>query len=125
MDKKKLLVIEEDLFLANIYKVKLEREGFEVKIAHGGEQGLEMYKEYKPDIVLMEIMLARIDGFELLQMMKKESGGKAPCAVYLTKLGEKEDVERGLENGASAYFIKTQVTFQEVVSQINELACML
>lgn len=118
--KKKVLIVEEDLFLANIYRVKLEQEGFEVRIAHGGSRGLEAFKELKPDLVLAEIVLTEVDGFAMLEEMRKLDGSAK--VVFLTKLGEKEDVDRGLKLGAVAYFIKTQATFKEVVEKLKEFA---
>jgi DNA-binding response OmpR family regulator len=118
--KKKVLIVEEDLFLANIYRVRLEQEGFEVRIAHGGKRGLEVVAEFAPDLVLAEVMLTERDGFILLEEMRKQ-GHERMRLVFLTKLGEKEDVERGLKLGADAYFIKTQVTFREVLKKISAL----
>lgn len=119
--KDKVLIVEEDLFLANIYRVKLEQEGFDVRIAHGGQRGLEAFAEFSPDLVLAEIVLTETDGFDMLEEMRKRAGGPIR-AVFLTKLGEKEDIDRGLKLGAAAYFIKTQVTFKEVVEKLKELA---
>jgi len=122
--KCKVLVIEEDLFLANIYRAKLEQENFEVRIAHGGGQGLQAFDEFSPDIVLAEIVLAGTDGFSLLEELRGK-GGRPFQFVFLTKLGEREDVTRGMQLGVDAYFIKTQVTFKEVVVKLKELAACL
>lgn len=116
-NRKLILIVEEDLFLANIYRVRLEQEGFEVRIAHGGRQGLEMFTDFRPDLVLTEVMLTEPDGFTMAEEMLKKSDGAARI-VFLTKLGEREDVDRGLKIGAKAYFIKTQVTFKEVIGEI-------
>ncbi len=121
MEKKdcKILIVEDDLFLANIYRVKLEREGFKVDIAGSGTRGLEKFGESKPNLIITEVMLTGIDGFQLIERLHDE--GYKGLFVFLTKLGEKEDVQRGLDLGADAYFIKTQVTFREVLNKIKEL----
>lgn len=118
-DKKKILIVEEDLFLANIYRVKLEQEGYHVLVASGGQQGAEACKEFKPDMVMSEVLLVDLDGFALQETVRAD--GFDGQFIYLTKLGEKEDVDRGLKLGAKAYFIKTQVTFREVIERIKEL----
>jgi len=120
----KVLIVEDDLFLANIYRAKLEQDGFQIRIAHGGGQGLQAFDEFSPDIVLSEVVLAGTDGFELLNELRGKAS-RPVRFVFLTKLGEREDVSRGLGLGVDAYFIKTQVTFKEVVQKLKELAACL
>ena len=88
-----VLLIEDDTFLANIYKTKFEMEGFVVDVAENGELGLKEVQKRQPDLVLLDILLPKMDGFTVLQHMKEDAELKNIPVILLTNLGQKDDVE--------------------------------
>lgn len=118
--KKKVLLVEDDKFLSEMYSAKLAESGFEVEAAFDGEEGLEKAKE-KPDLILLDIVLPKIDGFEILDRIKKDDQLKGIPVIALTNLGQKEEVEKGLKLGAADYIVKAHFTPTEVVAKIKKV----
>lgn len=114
----KVLLIEDDAFLAEIYQKKFEMEGFKVSIASNGEKGLADIKKKKPDVVLLEVLLPKLDGFAVLEAAKANSATKNIPIILLTSLGQKDDVQRGLAAGAADYLIKTHFQPSEIVDKV-------
>ncbi|OGY44137.1 MAG: hypothetical protein A3B89_03260 [Candidatus Buchananbacteria bacterium RIFCSPHIGHO2_02_FULL_40_13] len=121
-NKISVLIIEDDVFLADLYKAKFELEGFEVSVAHDGEKGLEIVAKRKPAVVLLDLILPKVNGFVVLENMKKDSGLKDIPVILLTNLSQKADVKRGLDLGADDYLIKAHFMPSEVVAKIKDLA---
>ncbi|HYE59851.1 MAG TPA: response regulator [Candidatus Kapabacteria bacterium] len=120
-DKKvHVLLVEDDAFLANIYKTKFEMEGFRVSQADNGEAGLEDAKKKKPDIILLDILLPKMDGFIVLEHLKGDADTKNIPVILLTNLGQKDDVEKGLELGAVDYLIKAHFKPSETVDKVRQ-----
>lgn len=119
--KKKILLVEDDSFLAGMYVSKLNLEDFEVKLADNGEEGLKLAKEDPPDLILLDILLPRMDGFEVLKRLKKDSQTKNIPIVLLTNLGQKKDVDQGLALGAKDYLIKAHFMPNEVITKIKKI----
>lgn len=120
-DKKKILIVEDDRFLSEMYVTKLVEEGFEVEVAFDGEEGLVKAKETAPDLILLDIVLPKMDGFEVLQSLKKSKDALGVPVIALTNLGQKEEVEKGLKLGASDYIIKAHFTPTEVVAKVKKI----
>lgn len=120
-DSKKILLVEDDQFLAEIYAKKLGDEGFQVVAAGDGEEGLKAMKRKKPALVLLDILLPKKDGFAVLAEMKKDPELKGIPVIMLTNLGQRDDVEKGLELGASDYLIKAHFSPQETVERIRKV----
>lgn len=99
----KVLVVEDEVNIATIIKVNLQNEGFEVEMAHDGEQGYEKYKSFSPDIVLLDIMMPKLNGFEVCEKIREESN--VPI-IMLTARAEESDKVKGLELGADDYVVK-------------------
>src|SRR3989339_1029223 len=98
MPKKKLiLLVEDDEFLAELYATKLNLEDYEVALASDGEKGLKMIKELKPDLILLDIILPKMDGFEILKNIKTNKNLKKIPVILLTNLSQKDEVKKGLE----------------------------
>ena len=116
-----VLLVEDDNFLANIYKTKFEMEGFKVSVASDGEEGLEAVKKKKPDIILLDILLPKMDGFIVLEHLKKDDEVKDIPVILLTNLGQKDDVEKGLEMGAVDYLIKAHFKPSETVDKVKKV----
>ncbi len=116
---KKILIVEDDKFLRDLISQKLTKEGFEVDEAIDGEEGVKMIKEVKPDLILLDLILPGIDGFEVLVKMKKNSSISSTPVIILSNLGQKEDVEKGLKLGAVDYLIKAHFTPGEIIDKIR------
>ena len=121
MDKKKILLVEDDPFISEMYTTKFEKGGYDVEVAMTGKDALVKAGEWKPDIVLCDILIPELDGFEVLTRLRKEISTSKIPVVMLTNLGQKEDIEKGESLGASAYIIKAHFTPQEVVDKIKSL----
>lgn len=120
-EKKHILLVEDDNFLANIYKTKFEMEGFKVSVAENGELGLKDAVKKQPDIILLDILLPKMDGFTVLEHLKDEEVTKNIPVVLLTNLGQKDDVEKGLKLGAVDYLIKAHFKPSETVEKIRKI----
>lgn len=121
-DKKiHVLLIEDDNFLVNIYKTKFEMEGFKVSVSENGEAGLVEIKKKKPDIVLLDILLPKMDGFTVLEKVKNDKEIKDIPVILLTNLGQKDDVQKGLDLGAADYLIKAHFKPSETVDKVRKV----
>jgi len=121
MTKQRVLIVEDDGFLASIYAQKLEVEGYDVSFATNGEDGLKLAQKDQPDIVLLDLLMPKMNGFEVLEKMKGDPElAKIPVLV-LTNLGQKEDVERCIKLGAAGYIIKAHSLPAETVNRIKEI----
>ena len=118
---KSILLVEDDPFLIEIYTTKFREAGFSVEVAADGETVLEKIIKTKPDLVLLDIVLPNIDGWEILRAIKNNSSLKNTMVVILSNLSEKEDVEKGLKIGAAKYLIKSHYTPSEVVEEVKEM----
>jgi len=106
----KVLFIEDDAAVAEMYRLKLELDGYTVTVAPDGEQGLNMARESPPDIVFLDIRLPRMDGFAVLEALRADDQLKHVPVIILSNYGEAELVERGLKLGALDYLIKAETT---------------
>ena len=124
MDKDKkasVLIIEDDSYISDMYRIKLESENFEVTTAEDGIAGLKILRKQKPDIVLLDIVMPKVDGFNILKTIKRNPELKEIPIVLLTNLSQKENVERGFELGADSYIIKAHFTPSEVVEKVKDI----
>lgn len=121
-DKKiKILLVEDDTFLVEMYTTKFELEGFGVISAEDGQKGLDMAKKENPDIILLDILMPKMDGFAVLEALKKDKDLAGIPVVLLTNLGQKDDVKKGFEKGAVGYLIKAHFMPSEVVDKIKKI----
>jgi len=116
---KKILIIEDDKFLRELIAQKLSKENFGVSEAIDGEEGIKKIKEEKPDLILLDLILPGIDGFEVLSRMKEDPALTSIPVIILSNLGQKEDVERGLKLGAVDYLIKAHFTPGEIIEKVK------
>ncbi|MBU1167123.1 response regulator [Patescibacteria group bacterium] len=117
---KKVLVVEDDRFLVKIYQSKLKREGFEVITAYNGEEGVNMAKVKNPDIILLDLVMPKKDGFTALKEIKEDPKAAKIPVIILSNLGQDSDVERGKKMGAVDYLVKANTSINEVVRMINK-----
>jgi len=131
---KQILLVEDDPFLIDIYTTKLKESGFKLEIADNGEEALKKIrkrnaanfekkkkKKLWPDVLILDIVLARIDGWQVLQEIKKDEKLKNLKIIVFTNLGQKEEVEKGLALGATKYLIKAHYTPSELVEEIEKI----
>jgi DNA-binding response OmpR family regulator len=117
----KILIVEDDRFLRELIARKLKNEGFEVLEAVDGEEGFKRIKEEKPDLVLLDLILPGIDGFEVLARMKEDPVLVSIPVIILSNLGQREEVEKGLKLGAIDYLIKAHFTPGEIIEKIKNI----
>lgn len=115
----KVLIVDDDPFIVEMYVLKFKDEHFEVDIAQTGQDGLQKAVSFAPDVILLDIVMPGIDGFQTLELLRK--GGRPYKIIILTNLGQKEDVERGMRLGADDYIIKAHFTPSEVVAKIRSV----
>jgi DNA-binding response OmpR family regulator len=120
-DKKNILLVEDDKFLAEMYANKLTSSDFNVEVAQDGAQAVSLAAEHKPNLILLDVVLPKMDGFEVLQAIKKDKALAAIPIIMLTNLGQKEEVEKGLRFGACDYIIKAHFTPTEVVAKVRKV----
>ncbi len=115
-----MLLVEDDVFLSSIYQKKFEMEGYKVTTADNGEKALVEAKAKKPSIIMLDILLPKLDGFAVLTQLKADETTKDIPVILLTNLGQKDDVEKGLQMGAVDYLIKAHFKPSEVVDKIKK-----
>ncbi len=121
-DKKiKVLLVEDDAMIVQMYKTRMDSEGWEVFSTDRGSEALKIAKENKPDIILLDIILPEIDGFTILKELRADSDTKNIPVLMLTNLGQESDQNRGKEMGVDGYFIKSQHTPGDVIVKIESL----
>lgn len=116
-----ILLVEDDSFLASIYKTKFEMEGFRVSLADNGEDGVVDAKKKKPDVILLDILLPRLDGFGVLARLKENKTTASIPVIIFTNLGQKEDVNKGLAMGAADYIIKAHFRPSEIIDKVKQV----
>lgn len=118
--QKEILVIEDDQFLVKIYESKFKKEGFAVRSAYDGKEGLKEVKKKLPNIIILELILPNLDGFSFLEKIKKEPKLAGVPVIILTDLGQKADIERGKELGAVEYFVKVDTPLSKIIKTIKK-----
>lgn len=117
--KKKILLVEDDETLAMVYQQRLELEGFEVKHSTNGEQALSDAVEFKPDLVLLDVMMPKLNGFDVLDILRNSPQTRNTHIIMLTALSQPKDAERAKELGADDFLVKSQVVISDVVARIK------
>ena len=116
--KTKILVVEDEPFLLDLYQTKLLQEGYEIFVARNGAEGIEMAKSHLPDLILLDILMPKVDGYGLLKAIKSDKNTKNIPVIIFSNLSQKEEIEKGLKLGASDYIIKTSVTPTQLAAHV-------
>ena len=116
-----LLIIEDDKFVRDLYQHEFEKNGYNVVVAEDGELALTAVKKAKFDGILLDIMIPKIDGLEVLKKIKADSNTKNIPVVILSNLGQDEIIRQSLQLGAKAYIVKSLYTPDQVVKEIRSL----
>jgi len=118
--KRKVLLIEDDVDMAEAVRLRLESNGYEVLVGHDGLEGFDMARAQKPDLIILDVMLPKMDGFTVCRMLKYDEAYKAIPVIMFTARVQKTDIQHGTEVGANAYVTKP-FKAEELLSQINAL----
>ncbi len=119
--KKRILIIEDDSSLAETISMKIKEAGFDVFIATDGESGLRMAEEKKPDLILLDLILPRKNGFKFMEEAKPKMEINTIPIVVLTNLESSFDIERALALGARAYLVKANYSLMEVARKVQQI----
>ena len=117
----KILLVEDDNNLREIYEARLQAEGYEIATAKDGEEALVVAKKERPDLIIADVMMPRISGFEMLDILRNTEGMKDVRVIMLTALGQAEDKTRADQLGADRYLVKSQVTLEDIVKTASDL----
>ena len=117
--KKKILLVEDEMALSAVYRSRLELEGFDVREVHNGEDALSATVEYRPDLILLDAMMPKISGFDVLDMLRNTPETANVRIIMLTALSQPKDKERAESLGVDDYLVKSQVVISDVVSRIK------
>jgi CheY-like chemotaxis protein len=117
----KVLLVEDDNNLREIYEARLQAEGYQIATARDGEEALVVAKQEHPDLVISDVMMPKISGFEMLDILRNTDGLQAVKVIMLTALGQNDDQQRANQLGADRYLVKSQVTLEDIVRVAHEL----
>lgn len=118
---KMVFVVEDDKFMRNLLINKLQKEGFQTEGLGSGEEALELMKTKTPNLILLDLILPNMDGFEVIQYLKSDPRLSNIPVLILSNLGEKKDVEKAEEIGVAGFLIKANFTPSEIIKKIHDL----
>ncbi len=116
----KIAIIEDDLAIAQMYRLKFEAEGFEVQTAENGKLGLELIEQFKPRIILLDLMMPEMTGEEMLVELRKKDWGKDITVIILTNLGEEEAPKSLKQLGVHSFIVKAEMTPKQVAERVKD-----
>lgn len=117
--QKKILLVEDDIALAGVYQSRLELEGFNVKAVNNGEEALSAAIDYKPDLILLDAMMPKISGFDVLDILRNTPDTTNIRVIMLTALSQPKDKERAESLGVDDYLVKSQVVIGDVIERVR------
>lgn len=118
---RRIVLAEDDRFLRKAAETALKRHGFAVTTAADGEEALAVVRASPPDLVLLDLIMPKVQGFDVLLSLKADPATASIPIIVLSNLGQEGDVKRAMESGAVAYFVKANLSLQELVRQIDEV----
>jgi DNA-binding response OmpR family regulator len=119
-ETRRILVAEDDRFLRKAAEMALKRQGYTVLTAADGEEALRAAQSELPDLILLDLIMPKLNGFDVLQALKKEAPTAKIPVIVLSNLGQDRDVQHAMDAGATAYFIKTDLSLQALVQRVEE-----
>lgn len=120
-ENKNVLVVEDDPFLSQLLVGRLEKAGVGVTQAHDGEEAVEVLKSFKPNLILLDLILPKKSGFEVMEEIKKDPLVNNAPIIIISNLSQESDVSRGLELGAIEYYVKARTSIDDLVKKISDL----
>lgn len=116
---KRILLVEDDDVLANVYVIRLQAEGFDVRRVANGEEALAAALSYHPDLVLLDVMMPKVSGFDVLDILRNTPETAGLKVIMLTALSQESDKEHAEALGANEYLVKSQVVISDVVERVR------
>lgn len=116
---KKILLVEDDEVLASVYRARLEMEGFEVEEVHDGEKALSVAINFRPNLILLDVMMPKINGFDVLDILKNTPETMNMRIIMLTALSQESDRDRAEKLGVDDYLVKSQVVIADVIERVK------
>ena len=122
MDERKrtILLVEDDRFLRRAAEAMLQRRGFTVFTASDGEEAVRLAREAQPSVVLLDVIMPKLQGFEVLRILKEDPATTGTPVIMLSNLGQESDVQRALDRGARGYFVKANLSLEDLVKRVEE-----
>jgi DNA-binding response OmpR family regulator len=121
-EKNKILLVEDDPMVVRMYQRKLTMDGFDLSLAFNGEEGLVALAKSRPDIILLDIMMPKMNGLEMLQKVKSDNLWKDIPVVILTNLGDRpEDIKKCKDLGAADYWVKASLSLKDLVERVKKI----
>lgn len=118
---RRILLAEDDRFLRKAAETALKREGFTVLAAVDGEEALRIARADAPDLILLDLIMPKVQGFEVLRALKADAATAGTPVLILSNLGQDSDVKQAMEAGAAGYFVKVNLSLQDLVKRVGEL----
>lgn len=118
---KRVLLAEDDRFLRKAAEARLRQAGYTVLTAADGEEALRLARTEHPDLVLLDLIMPKMQGFEVLEALKGDPATAAIPVIVLSNLGQEQDMQRALASGAAAYFIKAHLSLQDMTKKVEEM----
>lgn len=118
---KKILIIEDEKFLLEMYQSRFEKEDYQVLAAMSGRVGLELAQKEKPDLIILDILMPGMDGYEVIKKLKKDSQTEKIPILVFSNLGQQEEINQGLKLGADDYVVKTDLTPSELINKVERM----
>ena len=115
-----ILIVEDDEFISTVYKMKLSKDGFDAVCAMNGDEALKIMRERTPDLVLLDLIMPIVDGFQTLEAMRKDEKLKGVKVLVLSNLSHEDDVARTKALGAIDYIVKANISLQDMVKKVRE-----
>jgi len=119
-ETRRILVAEDDRFLRKAAEMALKRQGYTVLTAADGEEALRAAQSELPDLILLDLIMPKVNGFDVLQALKKEAPTAKIPVIVMSNLGQDRDVQQAMDAGAAAYFIKTDLSLHALVLRVEE-----
>lgn len=116
----KILLVEDDPFLSNLLKVRLQRENIDVTLARDGEEAIQDLTANRPALILLDLILPKKSGFEILEKISTDPQLKDMPVIIISNLGQTSDIQRGKELGAVEYFVKAKISIDDLVGKVKE-----
>ena len=117
----KVLIIEDDRFLSSAYRFAFENEKLEVQIAYDGQEGIDMIASFKPDCIVLDLIMPKVDGYQVLEHLHTTPALASIPVIVASNLGQETEIKKAMELGAKAFITKSQTPITEVISQVKSL----
>ncbi len=118
----KVLLVEDDQILGKLYQAKFQKEGFDIQLAFDGQDGFDRMKSFSPDLVILDLIMPKVDGFTFLQKVKddQELAKRGIPILVLSNLGQEADIKKAIDMGAKDFFVKADVSLSQMVEKVRK-----